>query len=353
MSASGSTSHSPLPPAATEELGDRLIGAGRCAFVTGGPRDYLPGMSCVAKRLDRLRSRYPVLTMVEEEDADYMRAHAHRHGHRDSMVLPWRRFPVSASKEIGLRTGRVMDKINLLGLPARRLVWIDADMYVRRNIDELCELPDDIDLAAAFNRGGAEPPSYLWPDRHHNGRYKACLAKFDRRQDLGNYTYLRPAQLTPDCPWIFNTGCAVLTPLSARAFNAELVRPMLNASIDTYDGSDQGILNTLLWGARRLWGARYAILHPRYNVIGSQAAHAARGGLEAALVHHTGHSGRPWLRNVTRARASGTPMPPRAEEWHEGCGEFWSKELYERAAAAEGGAAAQDVAQATSAAPAS
>ena len=54
-----------------------------------------------------------------------------------------------------------MDKLNLHGLPARRLVWVDADMLIRENVDELCELPRDIRLAAAINAAGGRP-TYIW-----------------------------------------------------------------------------------------------------------------------------------------------------------------------------------------------
>ena len=40
------------------------LGLPRCAFVTGGPREYWPGISCVAARLAALGTAHPVLAMV-------------------------------------------------------------------------------------------------------------------------------------------------------------------------------------------------------------------------------------------------------------------------------------------------
>ena len=40
------------------------LGSPRCAFVTGGPREYWPGISCIAARLAALGTAHPVLAMV-------------------------------------------------------------------------------------------------------------------------------------------------------------------------------------------------------------------------------------------------------------------------------------------------
>ena len=77
----------------------------------------------------------------------------------DSMILPWRAFPAASAErgQLGIRGPRVMDKMSLFGVPVRRLVWIDADMYLRGSIDELCELPNGVELALAVNGVGGLP----------------------------------------------------------------------------------------------------------------------------------------------------------------------------------------------------
>ena len=73
--------------------------------------------------------------------------------------------------------------------------------------------------------------------------------------------------------------------------------------------ADQGIINTLLY-QRRLWGEKWAVLHPRYNAVARLLHHSERTwGLPGAVVHWTGLSGRPWLK----------PKDSKSE-WHRGCG---------------------------------
>ena len=81
------------------------------------------------------RIEIPLLICVQPEDESYMRTQLR--DVRDGKVLAWNSFPTSASSRV--HPARIMDKLNLLGAPIKRLVWIDADMYVRHNIDELCE----------------------------------------------------------------------------------------------------------------------------------------------------------------------------------------------------------------------
>ena len=98
----GTGPFTPLLPDDAALVSERLLGAGKCAFITAGPRSYLPAMSCIAKRLTELNSQYPLLTMVQPEDLEYMREHLYRHTHPDSLVLPWCEFPFTASaKTVG------------------------------------------------------------------------------------------------------------------------------------------------------------------------------------------------------------------------------------------------------------
>mmetsp|Transcript_18145 Transcript_18145/g.46433 ORF Transcript_18145/g.46433 Transcript_18145/m.46433 type:complete len:346 (+) Transcript_18145:56-1093(+) len=298
--------HDPLSSRAAATLLASAVGQSSCTFVTAGPRTYLPGISCVSKRLDALDAKYPLLVMVEPEDLAYMSENVYaRRGNR-SIVLPWHAFPGSASnaRNLGIRSARIMDKINLFGMPTSRLVWIDADMFLLENIDALCELPDDIDLAAGFNAAGR--PSYIWQTEgsRFNSRSKHCVWYYNMSVDRQNYTFMRPSEYAPspsECPYMLNTGLMVIRPLSLVAFNRYFVEPMRNLSIRSYDGTDQGIVNTLLYGTQKLWGDRYAVLHPRYNVVAKDRHDSERrwGGLMSIVLHYTGLSGRPWHHNYT------------------------------------------------------
>jgi len=298
------TIYNPLPAAAIA----RLSSLPKCAYVTAGPRSYIRGMSCIAKRLEAVGAHYPLLTMVEEEDETFMRANLHVNNHAHSMVLPWHAFPANSTHVIGIRGERTMDKMNLFGLPLRRIVWIDADMYVRENIDELCELPVDVHFAAALNAARGRP-TYVWPSRSAS---RHCIRQFNITENRLRYVARSAADLRPrpnECPYIFQTGAMVITPLNLARFNAEVVGPLQHSSVQSYDGTDQGAINTLLYGAARIFGDAYARLHARYNVIARHRSHSEVfwNGLPSALVHHTGKSGRPWQSSSNMS------------EWHGGC----------------------------------
>ena len=141
------------------------LGNPRCAFVTGGPREYLAGLNCMGRRLEALGSKHPLLIMVEPEDEVYMRRHLVVNSHPSSAVLAWARFPEKVNRTTSwrYRGAHVMDKMNLFGMPFRRLVWIDADVFIRRSVDELCELPEDIEFATTLDAEGK--PTQCWPKR--------------------------------------------------------------------------------------------------------------------------------------------------------------------------------------------
>ena len=102
------------------------------------------------------RTSHQVLVMVPPEDEEDARATI-----RHATVVPWRRFPHAYNKAAGwlYRSPHVLDKMNVFGLPLRRAVWLDADVYVRRNVDELCELPPSVQLAATLNLGRTARPN--------------------------------------------------------------------------------------------------------------------------------------------------------------------------------------------------
>ena len=83
-------SHLPVPRSLAAEMGNP-----RCVFVTGGPRDYAPGIGCVGNRLRQVGSVHPLLVVVEPEEESYMRRHVPLgHFPRGSRLVPWRRFPM-------------------------------------------------------------------------------------------------------------------------------------------------------------------------------------------------------------------------------------------------------------------
>ena len=307
--------HEPVPQSEAARLGHP-----RCAFVTGGPREYLPGINCISRRLQALNSSYPLLIMVEPEDAHHMHRHTFVNSHPSSAVLPWKRFPdpINRSTAWRFRSAHVLDKMNLFGMPFRRLVWLDADVFLRRNVDALCELPDDVRLATALDAEGL--PTKCWPRRQTCPA--SCQKNFSKPQLSSTYVGLRIDDWVPApdrCPYILQSGVMVLTPLNLTGFNEAIVGPVSRGEVSSYDGGDQGIITSLTYGSARLFGNAYMRLHPMYNVIARHAKHTEGrwGGTEhntAALMHFTRET-RPW---------QGPPVNTttlRPGEWMQGCGE--------------------------------
>ena len=94
--------------------------------MTGGPRAYLPGLSCVVHQLHALRSAHPVVVVVPEEDAALLAPVVARHP--NARLIVWNHFPHSFGGKWGHTN--VLDKMNVLGAPFGRVVWLDADTFV-------------------------------------------------------------------------------------------------------------------------------------------------------------------------------------------------------------------------------
>lgn len=248
-----------------------------------------------------------------------MRRHTFVNSHPSSAVLTWKRFPDPANRSAGwrFRSAHVLDKMNLFGMPFRRLVWLDADIFLRRNVDALCELPDDVRLATGLDSEGL--PTKCWPRRQ--ACPGLCQKNFSKAQMSSSYVGWRIGEWKPQpdqCPYILQSGVMVLTPLNLTGFNALVVGPVSRGEVQTYDAGDQGLITSLTYGPQKLFGDSYMRLHPMYNVIARHAKHTESkwGGHEhntAALMHFTRET-RPWQNPPVNA----TMLRP--GEWLYGCG---------------------------------
>ena len=294
------------------------LGNPSCVFVTGGPREYLPGINCVANQLQAVRSKHPLLVLVDAEEEAYMRQRV-----THATVAAWRHFPVPQSgtfrKAEGwkYRARYAMDKLNLFGLPFPRAVWLDADVFVRTNVDELCELPPSVTLATTLNVGGKVRPTACWPHRTRCEN-RSCPREYDLENDAQrSYLLRRPSELQPPmerCPYIVQSGVMSLVPLPPPQFAARVVAPVGRGEVLSYDGGDQGAINTLLYDGRHaVWRDGLARLHPAYNVLARTQKHSARsmGGIPPKLVHYTRES-RPWQHRIDPSDANGS-------EWLRAC----------------------------------
>ena len=185
----------------------------------------------------------------------------------------------------------VLDKLNVFGLPLARAVWLDADVYVRRNVDELCDLPLSVKLAATLNLGRTARPTKCWQRQgggHGRCRDPSCMRDFNGTETREGWVGRPASAARPSaalCPYPINSGVMVVSPLGEAAWRERIVRPMRRREVASYDGGDQGAINTLLYGPAALYGAGlegHMRLHPRYNVLGRTAKHAAKQRVESA-----------------------------------------------------------------------
>ena len=226
--------------------------------------------------------------MVPPEDEEDARA-AIKH----ATVVAWKQFPHAYSKSTGwlYRSPHVLDKLNVFGLPLARAVWLDADVYVRRNVDELCDLPLSVKLAATLNLGRTARPTKCWQRQgggHARCRDPSCMRDFNGTETREGWVGRPASAARPSaalCPYPINSGVMVVSPLGEAAWRERIVRPMRRRDVASYDGGDQGAINTLLYGPAALYGAGlegHMRLHPRYNVLGRTAKHAAEQRVESA-----------------------------------------------------------------------
>ena len=323
--------YSPLNRAATEHLSSTGSHP-RCVFVTGGPRAYLHGINCIAKRLQMVQSKIPLVVVTQHEDEVFMQKHVLPDSPRRPQIVSWQRFPhpSNRSKPWRFRSPRVMDKLNLFGMPFKRLVWLDADFFLRRNVDELCDLPEDVRLAAALDDipyltpdpvrrrfGDLTAPINCWQDKGHKlSKPTKCKPLCRKNRELSTapearpFVGLRAREYPPphnDCPYVLNTGVMVLSPFGLREFNEKVVRPVVNGEVESYDSGDQGIIASLLYGTNGSFvgSSNYMRLHPRYNVVARASGRAEEAwsrrqtkqslaNIPAILLHFTRET-RPWL----------------------------------------------------------
>ena len=201
-------------------------GPSGCVFMTGGPRAYLPGLSCVLHRLEAVGSRHAVVLAAPAEDAELYRPLVERHSRARLMVM--RHFPHTYGGKWGKTN--VLDKLNVLGAPFGRVVWLDADIFVRRNVDELCALPANVTFAAAPNVGFRSRTCFS-PGGGRGKDYKCqtCAAEGEA-----------PTAAKPACKYELNSAVMAVAPLGGDAFNAQIVQPVSSGALRSRDGGDQG-----------------------------------------------------------------------------------------------------------------
>jgi lipopolysaccharide biosynthesis glycosyltransferase len=216
---------------------------------------YAPGVEALGRSLQATGTREPMILMVTADVPGAAKARLAKQGWTLREIEPVKN-PTPAKQQLFPRFDKVFTKLRAWELVEfDKVVLLDADMVVLKNIDELFERPE---LAAA--------PDFLLPDR-------------------------------------FNSGTMVLAPSRHKVIR------MMRALADspTYDGGDQGFLNTFFgdWytghGERRL-PAWYNLPNFIYQFMRGHASLRDEVEREAKILHYMVQ--KPWQSASTVTGAS-------------------------------------------------
>ena len=216
---------------------------------------YAPGVEALGRSLQATGTREPMVLMVTADVPRQARERLAAQGWRLHEIEPVQN-PTPAAQQLFPRFDKVFTKLRAWELvDFDKVVLLDADMVVRRSIDELFERPE---LSAA--------PDFLLPHR-------------------------------------FNSGLMVLDP------GSDKLRRMMAAlaASPSYDGGDQGFLNDFFgdWytgnGDRRLptW---YNLPNFIFQFMHGHASLRAESEREARVIHYLVQ--KPWQSASTVTGAS-------------------------------------------------
>jgi len=211
---------------------------------------YLPGIEALGKSLDRSEAKHPKLVLVTPDVPDTARRQLLSEGWllRDIESI---QNPNTATQQLYARFANTFTKLRVFGLEEiEKLVFLDADTIVLRNIDDLFERP-------AF----AAAPDFFLPDR-------------------------------------FNSGVMVVKP--ERALFARMTEALFSSH--SYDGGDQGFLNSFMpdWYAmpvaHRL-PCGYNMQHFIFQFLRGHESLREQLEREAKVIHYSVQ--KPWLAKST------------------------------------------------------
>jgi len=229
---------------------------------------YLPGLEALATSLLDVGSTRPLVVIVTAAPSEALRRAA-KCLKLTIVRMPPVPNPFSDDDYGGqespfgnpIRFKKVFSKLNIWRLPVKIAVFLDADMVVLKNIDELF--------------APSEPALRASPDKLWDG------AKSVLNSDKG----------------IFNSGLLVIRPSDATF--RDILKKLPEVSKDgagnyakLSDGSDQGFLNAYF---RQMWVGD-AILDSKYNTMWWYAMdHYACDMTKISVLHNVGEP-KPWMK---------------------------------------------------------
>ena len=240
--------------------------------VTNRATAFLPGIRCIARRMRELQSTVPLVIAVPTDEAASVRESLQAWGVLGGNVslVRWNRLnyePPLHGFTRRWKDTRVLSKLNLLGAPYRRVVWLDTDVLLKRNVDHLCRTRPHLAFTAVYNHG--HEPRTCWS---HDGRgadeCSGCRHHGVQRDELSGGYWVRKGLSEqakgnrsgmPSCRYEFNSGVLLVEPLNQSDFHRRVVAPVSCRQVHSRDGGDQGAFNSLVYG-HGLFGERYGPL---------------------------------------------------------------------------------------------
>jgi glycogenin glucosyltransferase len=227
-----------------ESVGQTSVGH-RLAYVTylSDPA-YVPGIEALLQSLHEAQATAPLVVLRDARVSDSSLASLRRCGNSSSVDMravevPSLSNPYVANKEYESTLGKLFLFSDVTGVD--RAVFLDADTIVVRNIDSLFDLAQRHSVAAAPDNGIS-----LNPDR-------------------------------------FNSGVLVVAPS-----NETFARLLSQVGVArSYDGGDQGLLNTFFDGS-------WQRLEQRFNTLQRRAPYGDYDWPSVRVLHMVGQD-KPWL----------------------------------------------------------
>jgi hypothetical protein len=253
-------------------VGGREPRKGTCAFVTGGNAAYLHPADCILCRLKALETKHARVLAVfpprPGEDALALHEMQCVDTSVHLVVYPFIPNPYSTYnrhlnrsqlgairshvKQVGLHHlafppwAHVMTKVNVFRTLAEdfeRLVWLDPDMLLMQNVDELCELPQQIGFAAT-----------------HCPHNRNC----------------------------FNSGVMAFQTVPLQRFDAHFLKPLEALQRVSYDAADQGYITSAVLDAYQLYKGTHLNVEAMLRELKSSAAASPRPSAENGTATDSG-----------------------------------------------------------------
>lgn len=187
---------------------------GRYAYVTLlSTTDYLDAVLVLNKSLQKVNSKYPLLTMVVDTIfTPELEKCFQKHGIQYHTVPPLQYSQSVQEKYANATVLNTASKIQLFSLKNwDKLVYIDADTFVLQNIDNLFEYPDGAMVKYPEDNFGFSGLFVFYPRHHHEDEFYPTVMQHHDCVDgdlLGKFWFFvreSPAhQIPPDYLMYYN-----------------------------------------------------------------------------------------------------------------------------------------------------